>query len=210
MAKFGLAGEGITDQIVIENILCGLYKDYDDLYSEISPLEPLRDETNRKQEENTGGWNRLLTYLSESRFRDDVLNSEYVIIQIDSDISDDINFGVAKETECIDTYVDNISKRLIESIDENVDFYEEHKSKIVFAISVHSLECWLLTIYNKNEINNCIKRLQREEKKIPVVKNYDTYDKLSRPFLKNKNLIKFSSKNKSFEIFINSLPKNID
>ena len=27
MAKFGLACEGITDQIVIENILCGYYKD---------------------------------------------------------------------------------------------------------------------------------------------------------------------------------------
>ncbi|MEA3490846.1 MAG: hypothetical protein U9R27_03010 [Campylobacterota bacterium] len=60
MAKFGLACEGITDQIVIENILCGFYKDYDDLDEEIIPFEPLRDETDKKQEENSGGWNRLL------------------------------------------------------------------------------------------------------------------------------------------------------
>ena len=66
MAKFGLACEGITDQIVIENILCGFYKDLED--DEIQAFQPSRDETNRKQEENSGGWTRLLTYLSEKLF----------------------------------------------------------------------------------------------------------------------------------------------
>jgi len=39
MAKFALACEGITDQIVIENILCGFYQGYDDLDEEIQPLQ---------------------------------------------------------------------------------------------------------------------------------------------------------------------------
>ena len=45
MAKFGLACEGITDQIVIENILCGYYKDYDNLDEEIQAFQPAYDET---------------------------------------------------------------------------------------------------------------------------------------------------------------------
>lgn len=211
MAKFGLACEGITDQITIENILCGFYKDYDDLDEEIQPFQPAYDETTKKQkEEEYGGWEMLLEYLSEKRFRDDVLNSEYVIIQIDTDISDHKNFGVEKNTECMETYIEKVAKKLIENIDLKEKFFEKNRNKIIFAISVHSLECWILPIYKtlkSEKITGCFETLQRESKKIAVVKNYSTYEKLTRVFLKNKELLKYISKNKSFEIFINSLPK---
>jgi len=61
MIKFGLACEGITDQIVIENILCGFYKAYDDLEDEIHPFEPPRDETDKKQD-GFSNWELLITY----------------------------------------------------------------------------------------------------------------------------------------------------
>jgi hypothetical protein len=212
MAKFGLACEGITDQIVIENILCGFYKGYEDLDQEIQAFEPLRDQTGKKQEENSGGWTRLLTYLSESRFREDVLNSEYTIVQVDSDICDEVNFDVKKDTSCIVTFIESIKAKLISSIDKNESFYESNKEKIIFAISVHELECWLLPIcknFKNEKITGCSEALQRECKDIKVEKNYTTYDKLSRVFLKNKDLLKISSKNSSFDIFIKSLPKTI-
>lgn len=212
MAKFGLATEGITDQIVIENILCGFYKDYEDLDQEIQAFEPLRDQTGKKQEEGTGGWTRLLTYLSESRFREDVLNSEYTIVQVDSDICDEVNFDVKKDTSCIVTFIESIKAKLISSIDKNELFYETNQEKIIFAISVHSLECWLLPICKDlkvEKITGCFEALQRECNGIKVEKNYSTYDKLSRVFLKNKDLLKISSKNSSFDIFIKSLPKTI-
>jgi len=214
MAKFGLACEGITDQIVLENILCGYYKDYDDLDEEIQPFQPAYDETTKKQKEDEfGGWEMLLEYLSEKRFRDDVLNSEYAIIQIDTDISDHPNFDVKKDTSCIETYISNIKDKIISVIDSKEKFYDENKENIIFAISVHSLECWILPIYKqlKNEkILGCLETLQNESKKITVVKNRDTYDKLTKPFIKNKELIKIIPKNQSFEIFINSLPININ
>lgn len=213
MAKFGLACEGITDQIVIENILCGFYKNYEDLDQEIQPFQPAYDETTRKQKEGEfGGWEMLLEYLSEKRFRDDVLNSDYTIIQIDSDICDHPNFDIEKNTSCIATFIDNIKIKLISLIDKTEFFYETNKEKIIFAISVHSLECWLLLIYkdSKNEkIMGCFESLQKESKTIKVEKNYSSYDKLSRVFLKNKELLKISSKNSSFDIFIKSLPKSI-
>jgi len=164
MAKFGLITEGITDQIVIENILCGFYKDYDDLDEEIYPLEPPRDETDRKQEysEFGTGWSAIFNYLSESRFKDDVLNSEYVIIQIDTDIAEDFN---CSKNQSIKDIIECVISKLIEQIDSKKKFYQEHKEKIIFAISVHSLECWLLPLYSSKKgeiIHNCFNKLTKE------------------------------------------------
>ncbi len=214
MAKFALACEGITDQIVIENILCGYYKDYDDLDEDIQPLQPPFDATNQKQLEGEfGGWEMLLAYLTQKRFRDDVLNSEYIIIQIDTDISEHVNFGVSQKDLSTEALIKKVIERLIAQIDSKDTFYEEHKSKIIFAISVHSLECWILPIYKsfKNEkVTGCFETLQRESKKIKVLKEYQVYDKLSQNFLKHKKLMKLLSQNSSFQIFIDALPKELE
>ena len=61
MVKFGLACEGITDHIVIENILCGFYKDYDDLDEEIQAFQPAYDETTKKQKEQERELSKLQT-----------------------------------------------------------------------------------------------------------------------------------------------------
>ena len=138
------------------------------------------------------------------------MNSEYTIIQIDSDICDQPNFDIKKDASCITTFIENIKTKLISSINKTEFFYETNKEKIIFAISVHSLECWLLPIYkdSKNEkIVGCFESLQKESKTIKVEKNYSSYDKLSKLLLKNKELLKISSKNSSLDIFIKSLPK---
>lgn len=44
--KFGLACEGITDQISLENILCGYFED-PDLDEDIQYLQPFLDETDQ-------------------------------------------------------------------------------------------------------------------------------------------------------------------
>jgi hypothetical protein len=210
MAKFALACEGVTDQIVIENILCGFYQEYKNLDEVIQPLQPPFDATTKKQKEGEfGGWEMLLEYLSLKRFRDDVLNSEYVIIQIDTDISEHPNFGVSQQNLSTEELIDKVKKRLIAQIDKTEAFYGSYHEKIIFAISVHSLECWILPFHKnlKNEkVTGCFESLQRE---IKAEKNYTTYDALSRPFLKNKELLKIIPKNRSLEIFIHALPETI-
>ena len=160
MAKFGLACEGITDQIVIENILCGFYKDIADLDADIEPLQPPFDETTKKQSD-FGNWELLLEYLSGKIFRDDVLNSEYVVIQIDTDDSQHPNFDVSptdsdnKELST-EILIEKVIERLVAQIDSKETFYDENKNKIILAISIHSLECWLLPLHEtcnrKNKI----------------------------------------------------------
>lgn len=59
MAKFGLISEGITDQIVIENILIGLLND-DDLL--VTYLQPAFDETDINSVSSHGNWHKALQY----------------------------------------------------------------------------------------------------------------------------------------------------
>ena len=210
MLKFGLACEGVTDQAVIENILCGFYNDKE-LRQEIKSFQPLFDATQKKQLDGEfGGWEELFSFIATKRFRQDVINNHYMIIQVDTDCTEHKNFGISQHNCSIKELVERVRERLILQINSKKPFYEVYKHKIIFAISVHSLECWLLPIckdLKAEKITGCFESLQRECKDIKVEKNYTTYDKLSRVFLKNKELLKISSKNSSFDIFIKSLPK---
>ena len=216
MLKFGLACEGVTDQAVIENILCGFYNNKN-LKSEIKAFQPLFDATQHKQLEGEfGGWEELLKHLSTKRFRESVINTEHMIIQIDTDISEHPNFDVSQHNLSTEALIEKVVERLIAQIDSKREFYQKHKEKIIFAISVHSLECWILPIYESNKkekIIGCEEKLKKAvvkvSKKLKVEKNYNNYDKLSQKFLKQKNLIKIASQNSSLQIFINKLPKNI-
>jgi hypothetical protein len=49
MKLFGLACEGITDQITIENILCGYFKSKNLDDDEIKYVEPAFDESSQRQ-----------------------------------------------------------------------------------------------------------------------------------------------------------------
>jgi len=210
MAKFGLVCEGITDQSVLENILYGFYnKDYEDIDDEIQRVQPSLDDT-----DNKGGWTRLFTYLNES-FEEEILNHDYIIIQVDTDVSEEIGFEVSSLNLTTVEFIEQVTERLILQINKDKDIYSKYREKIIFAISVHSLECWILPLYSKKSevIHQCFEKLLKEvpkvSKKLKVNKTHNDYDKLSRPFVKYKELMKMKSKNSSFEIFINRLPKKI-
>ena len=213
MLTFGLVCEGVTDQAVIENILCGFYNDTN-LRTEIKAFQPLFDATQQKQLEGEfGGWEELLKHLSTKRFRQNVMNTKFMIIQIDTDISEHPNFCVSQQDLSVEMLIEKVIERLISQIDSKKEFYEKHNDKIIFAISVHSLECWILPIYKsaQNEkVSGCFEALQRESKKIKVSKDYNTYIKLSKDFLKNKKLMEIVSKNSSFQVFIDTLPREIE
>ena len=82
----------------------------------------------------------------------------------------------------------------------------------MFAISVHTLECWILPIYKKyknEKKTGCVGALKIEAKKLNTEKNYKNYDELSKTLTKNKILLQIVKQNISFEIFIKSLPDSI-
>ena len=223
MSDFGLAGEGETDQAVLENILIGLFGDIDD---EINPLQPSFDATTKaafdQAVDTRGGWNRLFSYLSHKRFREDVLNNRFLIVQVDTDVAGQKGFDVDLTDDNnkplpVEHIVENVKSRLIKEINISKEgFYDKHSENIIFAISVREIECWLFNLHNKNPkragiTNNCnyqLKEILKKDNKMPELKKEKpVYDKLSRLFYKQKGkkIAEVAEADTSFRIFIENL-----
>ncbi len=222
MTNFGFITEGVTDQIIIEYILNG-YFNTDDI--DINELQPLRDETDRHRAENYGGWTLVFDYCKSEQFKQAFQFNDYIIIQIDTDVSEDPHYGVSKRDATTGVELDVVE--LIEKVRGKfknligLEFFDKHQEKIIFAISVHSIECWLLPLYynddRKAKIVNCLKTLNRrlvskENFTIdPDNKIVDYYEKIAKNFRKHKRLIRWCKENPSFEYFVEELKKiNID
>jgi hypothetical protein len=100
-------------------------------------------------------------------------------------------------------------------------FEDDQQHKLLFCITVHSIECWLLAHYNpkppKNpKIKNCEKGLRfmlekhHRMKNKEFVKDRHFYDKLSEPFLSIKTLIEVAESEPSMKVFIRHLNKMAD
>jgi hypothetical protein len=135
--NFALIAEGITDRPIIQAVLAAFFeKEFAGQYPFINPLQP-------KQKE-PGGWVKVLDYCTTDELKGAFVLNDYIIIQIDSDRHADKGYDVQK---CPSTneLIQAIQKRIIEKIGE--DFYTDKKDKILFAVCVDMIECWLLPFY---------------------------------------------------------------
>ena len=218
MVTFGFITEGVTDQIVIEYILNGFF-DTDDI--EIKELQPIRDETDKNRLENYGGWTLVFDYCKSTKFKEAFPYCDYIIIQIDTDVCEEVNYGISKRDE----YGNELKPvDLIEKVKEKFreeligqEFFNDNEEKIIFAISVHSIECWLLPLYytdnKKGKIVNCLRALnerlsRRENFTIDSnSKNPSYYEKIAKKFRKRKTLMGLYEDNPSLKIFIEEIEK---
>lgn len=224
MMEFGLVTEGITDQIVLENILYGFFNDKD---LPIDPLSPLRDATDRNKAATNSNWLEVFEYCQSSRFKEAVVIKDYVIVQTDTDaLKGDsvpekyrIAFKHADGQDfTVEEIIETVKNKLIELI--GTEFYTTYQEKIIFSISVDQIECWLLPIYQnhlKNKVKktqNCIetlnKALIKQKPSFSIDKNNknpEYYRIVSKEYNKNKKLMDCYSLNPSLKIFIESLPE---
>ncbi len=202
MIKFALITEGITDQIVIENILTA----YFDSYVNIRWLQPLRDETDENSPKSPGGWYQVFEYCQSSQFREEFALSDYVIIHIDTDVSQEKHYDVPHFDKLGNEYS---PEQLIEQVINKFKgligepFYNECANRIIFAIAVHSIECWLLPLYYPEDehisgvVENCADQL-RKQKTFP--KKPQSYRHISN--YTHEQLMKLYRANPSLKIFI--------
>lgn len=207
MLSFALVTEGITDQAVLENILCGHYGEE----PAINPLQPLRDATDEHRQGSFGGWEQVLEYCEHGELSEALIFNDYLIIQVDTDCAE--RFGVALtdggkdrlETELI-AHVKNV---IISKLGDQ--FCRDYENQILFAISVHSLECWLLPLHadkakDSGRTKSCAKHLERTTK-AQLVKDYRTYLRLSKPYLEKSAITRGRQHNVSLDAFVASLPE---
>jgi hypothetical protein len=206
MRRFLFIGEGLTDFKVLKNLFVGFFKDKNLSFNRLLP-----------KDKEPVGWGNVLNYLSTDEFKGAFDNADYIVIQIDTDRCEDWNEGlhhIGDDTEKSADFVHEVIAALIRRID--LDFYTQNKDKILFAVSVHDIECWLLPFIadqpaHQSKMVGCVNAVERIAKKMGFSihqKNYEDgkhYEDFSKD-MKNHNILmhKYSS-NPSLKIFVDSL-----
>lgn len=212
--KFGLICEGPTDFHVLKHIIHAYFND-----AEIRDIQPVLDARQlRTAEDEFGGWELVAGYLKTDQFEVTVENTDFIVVQIDTDVCEHSNFGVSPinlaDTDH-DGFYEKIKLKMIEWMDNyEAGTYDYYKDKIIFAISVHSLECWLFAYHapkKNNKIQGCDTALQRhfqaKEGFTFHIEKKDVYQYIehAKPFKDERNHKQISKRSESFKIFVDRL-----
>lgn len=219
MPSFGLISEGKTDQIVIGNILSGYFDDPD---IDVRPFLPLLDETDKNRIENFSNWKLVLDYCESTKFKESLQIIDYLIVQIDTDICEEPHYEIYKH----DAGRELSPEELIEKVSQKLqyligtEFYNTYSQQIIFAISVHEIECWLLPLYytdnKKEKFKGCLSTLNQALSKTEGFgisannRNPDYYEAISRKYLKQRVLMSKYKDNPSFRVFIEEIQKRVN
>ncbi|MEG3954904.1 phage tail protein [Microcoleus sp. herbarium2] len=207
MISFGLITEGLTDQIVIENILAGYFKNPD---LDIRPLQPGRDKDDENKYKGYGSWSQVFAYCRLIDFQESFQFNDYIIIQIDTDVSQE--YGIPQQDENGEFTPEKLIEKVIEKFKEEIgeDFYGKYQQRIIWGISVHSIECWLLPLYykdnKKSNFKNCLRALNQQlDKKRGFTIDAGRpqyYREISEKYRKHRDLMACYQHNPSLKSFV--------
>ena len=214
--SFGLVLEGPTDYQVIKNILFGFLEE-DDL--DLRPIQPPLDQTDKIKEGEFGGWENVIRYCSSKNFKTDIQILDFIIIQIDTDVCEEYNVPkIEKGKELsVEQLIGKVTARFREII--GTELFDELKDRIIFAVSVHSIECWLLPLFEhykqKISTKGCLKRLNDILAKKNMNKINENskaayyYEEISDPYSKHKVIKKCYKHNPSLKIFVENIEEKL-
>jgi hypothetical protein len=204
--RLAIAAEGQTDQRVIDNILTGFFSDRD------APVEIRWD---RPQHDEPGGWLRLLNYLRDKEYRAAFQFNDYLVVQIDTDRSFDAGFDVPHTLNGRALTVEELSIAVRARLEAIIGYedLQAYEGRFLFAVCVHSVECWLLPLYGRayevSEIRNCKYRVDaglRRQNRPRLNKNdVATYANASAQYRRRRTLLRDGTKQASLSIFLASL-----
>jgi hypothetical protein len=220
MLRFGIIGEGITDQTVIEQILLGYFEDQADELT-VNYIQPPLDATGSTGHPAPGGWSLVLDSLSQAKHEKALQTNDYVIIQIDTDVSEQKGYDVPWKDQDGNALspaalIDRVVAMLVERI--GAELYAEHGDRFIFAIAVHDIECWLLPLFFDDQkqkaakIAGCLETVnhelrKRNERPLSTQKGKDVrrYQQVARAYARRKTLMAACGKNPSFRRFVDQL-----
>jgi hypothetical protein len=209
----------VTDQQVIRAILDGFF---DPGEVDVRPFLPIADSTYRHQLPSFSNWQLVLEYCASRKLQEALPFVDYLIVHIDTDNCDDPAFGVPKVEDSKALPVREIVARVILKLQEKIggSVWEMCHDRILFAISVETIECWLLPLFaagnQKSKHLNCLNVLNRclSKKNMrpinPQSKEPRYYSELSRPYSRRRDLLRHCGENPSFELFVEQLRQTFD
>ncbi|WP_105440483.1 hypothetical protein [Neorhizobium sp. T25_13] len=211
MPSFALIAEGQTDQIIIERIIEQLYVNNLDEDVDVNFLQPLRDVTDQSRVVHAphAGW-ELVLECCRAKAKDALSANDFVVVQIDTDCGDHVNYGLPLTKDGIDRPYDELLHDGAAIIRNAIgaELFEQNSERFLFAISVHSLESWLLLyFFNIDKTKNCFERLNREilrKKGEGISKEIRPYQMLARE-IRYRRLNELSEAPNSFGQFLRSV-----
>jgi hypothetical protein len=221
MPSFGIVAEGITDQIVIKHILAGYFGDEDEKPSVVS-VQPPPSNTTRKDGPEPGGWGLVLKFLERGEHREALQFNDYLVLHIDTDVSEQKGFDVPHREEGRELSVAELAARMRERLERIIgaEFCAEHGHRLIFAVAVHSIECWLLPLIYQdnragkitgclNEVNEARRRGNKSALSTREHKDVRSYEDASRGYTKRKQLMALHDKNPSLALFVRQLARTV-
>lgn len=213
--SFAVIAEGPSDFEVLRHILAGFFSDPDIV---VNQIQPAVDATTGKS--SPGGWFEVLRFLGSDKFAGAFTRDNLVVVHIDTDVCEEPAFGVSRrepdgrERTC-DELIAHAVDRLVNAI--GPDLHARLQHRIVFAIAVESIECWLLPLYYRDNRRakpvNCLRSLNealsaKEGFSIdPEKKQVKYYTKAVRPYTKRKTLDECAPHNPSLARFFAALQR---
>jgi hypothetical protein len=212
MLKFGIIAEGPTDQTVIENILLGYFEDQEDepAINPIQPPRPLLD--------TPAGWGLVFKSLERKDYEGALQFNDYLVIHIDTDVQEEAGFDVPRREGgkelAVSDRVDRVIIRLKQDIDNDFELANAHR--ILFAIAVDTIECWLLPLLCDvkkaakttgclESANRALRKADRNGLSAREKKFIEAYEEASSNYRKRKTLLECRDRNPSLELFIMQL-----
>ena len=218
MASFALITEGESDQAVLERLIYTIVEKNLDEDVDVTRLQPAADATERARlglQKCFGGWGEVLKYCSDTqKLRDTLKYNDYIIIQLDTDICEEEAFNIPRTVGGVERppidIINDIESALRGAID--ADLFQECQDKFIFAISVHSIECWFLPYLAtqaaaKTATQSCHAKLQIIMNKLDrkLIKDFDCYEEISSCLKKYSEVMRHKSLCFSLERFVDRL-----
>ncbi len=210
---FALITEGISEYTVIQHLVSRYFRDEEPIINQIQP------KLEKSKQVAEGGWNEVLKYCEREELSQILIENDYVIIQIDTDQSQQMPFNVAHtelgNEKTPDRLLADVIARLERNIPESVD-----KGKVIFAICIHTIECWLLPLVyaddKKEKTKGCLSALNRELRRknmLTISKTGDknspasrkAYQEMLKLLRKKSDIEEISVHNVGFQKFVGNL-----
>ena len=218
MPSFGIIAEGVTDQVVIEAIVAGFFGDDD---PDVRRVRPPPSETGRGPAVGDGGWGMVLKEVETGRFAE-ALDSGFfthLIVQIDTDVSEQKGYDVPWREGGRELSSEELVTRVVARLRSiaGEERFDRYRDRLLFAVSVHSIECWLLPLFytdnKRTKVTGCADAVNKKLKQAnkPALSNNAgekfprAYEDASRGFEKRDVLLKAAQHNAGFLAFVTAL-----
>jgi len=216
MPSFGIIAEGVTDPIVLEAVLAGYFGDDD---PDVAYIQPPVDATGRGPAVRNAGWGMVFKHFETGEYAKALDYRDYLVVQIDTDVSEQKGYDVPWRDGARELPPEELVGRVVERLRRLVgdEAFAKHQRRLIFAVSVHSVECWLLPLlYTDNKrgkitgcseaANKALARAAKDKLSNAAGEKFPrAYRDAARAFEKRSVVVGAAKHNASFAAFLAAL-----